>query len=623
MADFNNDIDKINQGDQFDNGQQIPSDDRKPKIPEGLMPNEVMDRLRRLTGKNNLSPDEVKKYLSDQNTIRQIYSMQPSPIELYGRLKMYTGKENISQQETVQYLNQPDILNKLYNIPEKKNYLTESGSLNNTLSTQSANSNQENKSYTLSDKLPQDDEQLKSPYDESLSIVKKISDRINRPDLYNRAIQGDVEAIKELNNSYKSQTIKPYTFNPYQPSKDAFAQYDRQTVMNQSLYSNNYKNELEKAAKVLIERKHIGEYIKENDFSLEKQKIIGEKIRRDISKIGFSTDEGMGNVSEQSDIVNYTKKRLNEILLKKKEIPPDIIDKASKESNKYLQEYEFSNLTAFYKGLFDNIDNRLIQLYNKNKDDIKQNNISNPEVIEYNNLLEKRKDIENSYYASINQFPEIKKLMERDIITNAYAQYIVNKFKQKTTGGKVLQTIGDIFSGYRLDEEEEYKGVAELTGMSVDEVKRIVKENRDYSRPDEGGFYVPSYLRRTLSEAGNIVGGIEQYLNRKLYSKVEADILNRKSKEQQIPLPKPLQFDINNVNTMTIMNTIASGLGQFVGFAATSALAENLISAPIALGSGLISGASETASIASKVASGVNKITQSSAANKRSFVRSV
>lgn len=390
------------------------------------------------------------------------------------------------------------------------------------------------------------------------------------PEAIKRVIQRQISIIDaEKDNIPKSDIPKEYAIID---EKLKELNYTKNTIIGDGLNligSNLIKNEWDKS----------------EDKSIERQREIGSKYRQAIIDMQAKNPDGtIDNYSDQ--------KRQVEFLLKNKidkSFGWDRVSNTPELQEQYKQEFDFSNQSAFLS-LKASKEAEDFNEYLKNKEvakfvspkttDLEREQLLASPVVK--NFLEDAKKLKQSVNDINNLpslYPKVNQQIQAEKVFQAYGDYIANR--RKTVAGEVIQNAADIFSGYQLDEEKEFKAVSDITGIPVDEVKQVVKENPDAA-------YVPSHLRKVINSAAGMLNGIEQSFYRGVLSKPEADIVNREIGKEVLKTPSAFNLmgpnnDIN-VSIRSVMDGVSNGLGQFLGFAGTMEMGGEVLAIPKSAG---------------------------------------
>lgn len=168
------------------------------------------------------------------------------------------------------------------------------------------------------------------------------------------------------------------------------------------------------------------------------------------------------------------------------------------------------------------------------------------------------------------KYPQVLRQLQKQKIADAWADKIHSEDEVAglMQGLKELRQARKLVKGDKLDTDAEYQEIADRTGISKERVKEIT-EMQDIG----GAIVIPSRLGRIWRSAVGVTQATSQGLNRMLLDKNKANVINREIQETIYQTPEVMtkKWTIDRV-----FDTMANGLGQFIGYVGTA----GTISAP-------------------------------------------
>lgn len=291
-------------------------------------------------------------------------------------------------------------------------------------------------------------------------------------------------------------------------------------------------------------------------------KKMGEQRRKFLSAIGedFSYNDQLGYLEEQRKLNSRTKFGY----------------KINKERNQ--QEFEYLNERGMYEQVLPELEDELnalaesdtVKRFVNGSVDERKALRNNPEILDF---IQKNNDyltMRDHYQKLALNYPEVSRQLDRQNVADKWADIVqaertmasLTDLTDVTKGRAIFRQLRNLFVGEKPDTEDEYKQLSSVTGLPIDRVKEMVKTSQ-VTNP----IGVPSKLGSAWRAAHNILRSSAQGINRVIFDKDAANLINKEIQQDIYQRPDALR---KNWNVDRVFDTMADAFGQFVGYAALS-----------------------------------------------------
>src|SRR5688572_5963888 len=327
-----------------------------------------------------------------------------------------------------------------------------------------------------------------------------------------------------------------------------------------------------------------------NLITQDKAKDIGKERRMLRSEIG----EEIGFGDEVGDVAYVNR-------LKDKFVTGWMPWKLRINDEKVVEKHDFKNEMGVYGSAMQRLDEEIVKSINTEpvqawvnatpeQREVMKND---PAIADFISKVDRFESLKNIAEQLPFKYPQVLRQLQKQKIADAWADKIhaEDEVAGLMPGLKELRQARKLVKGDKLDTDAEYQEIADRTGISKERVKEIA-ETQDIG----GAIVIPSRLGRIWRSAVGVTQATSQGLNRMLLDKNKANVINREIQETIYQTPEVMtkKWTIDRV-----FDTMANGLGQFIGYVGTA----GTVSAPA---SAIVGGVTKVPGIIGAVERAVN-----------------